>query len=118
MQVSAVSQKLFSNNWPRSNEAHLPAYNIPKLRQFVQARAAQKSPDSCYARIVTKFVIAEPFSLQLRLSFQHVAQDPVSVRHHRSKLQAIESFAILADASMTKDNWTTFAMQQNRNSQN
>ncbi len=85
---------------PRPDQAHLPPQHIVKLRQFVEACAAQNAPDTRYARIVC--------NLKGRLLCQ-LAQVNQGVKpllgavDHAAQLENAETAAILADAHLAEE---------------
>src|SRR5690349_5356557 len=49
---SLVLCHLIGNRWPRPDERHIAAQDIPELRDFVEAPLAQPAANRRYARVV------------------------------------------------------------------
>src|SRR5215470_8163100 len=76
---------------PRSNQRHIPAQNVDKLGQLVDARSAKKCANSCHTRVIAR-------RLRDRISiFLHAHRS--ELEHH--KLAAIEPFSILEKEDRT-----------------
>ena len=78
-EIGAVFFDLFGDDRPRSDEAHVAADHVPKLRQLIEASLAQEAADAGNSRIVAELVVAFPFLFQIGIVFQILFQDEVRI---------------------------------------
>jgi hypothetical protein len=88
------------------------------LGQLVKAGTPQEAPYSRDTWIVPELVVSKPFRAECRVLFQEFPHHPIRIRNHAAELQAIESFAVTANAPVTEDNGTAFPTQQYYDGQN
>jgi hypothetical protein len=82
----------------RTHQAHVTNENIPKLRQFIEARASDEGSDGSYAGVVRELLEHVPLRAAGRIAVQEIIEQPVSINHHRTELVEPESAAIAANA--------------------
>ncbi len=56
--VGSKALYLFTDDGPRSHQAHGPSENVEQLGKLVQAGFPQDTADACHARVVPEFVLA------------------------------------------------------------
>src|SRR5215217_4451842 len=83
----------FNQHRPWSDQAHLPAQNIPELRQLVQAERSQKATNTGDTGIPAQFLVRLPLRLQIGVALQELGQQPLRVEVHRPKFPHAEILA-------------------------
>ena len=78
---------LVGERWPRADQAHLPAHDVPELGQLVEREPPQHAPNASDARIAA--VDRQPGSLLF------------CARDHRPQLHELELAAVLTHASLS-----------------
>ena len=73
------------------------------MRQLVEARSPENSPDAGNSRVVFQLELGFPFFPGFRIGSEIFFQFHVGVLAHGTEFQAGEWVAILADAAMGKD---------------
>ena len=80
---------LIAERRPRADHAHVPAHDVPELRQLVDRRAGGEAADARDPAVAAVDRVARPFRLG--------ADD------HRPQLQQLEVLAVLADARLLEE---------------
>ena len=98
-----IAVQFLPNHRTGTDDAHVTAQHIPQLRQFVEAGLADEATDTGDARIVLQLEVAVPFGTRIGIRVEQMLQHFVRVRHHRTKLVALEFLAIAAHAGVAVD---------------
>src|SRR5207244_10215964 len=85
-----IAIQVLHQQWAGTDQTHIAATHIPKLRQFVETGTAQKSPQTSDAL---------PIGEELTLSVPLVG--------HGSELERDERHASVARAFLPKKNWAS-----------
>ncbi len=96
-----VQLKLLGNDWPRADEGHVADQNVPKLRELVQARAAEKLPQHRNTRVGAIRNLEVIPAIQIVKSRTFI-ENPFRVGSHGSQFEATETASSEADALMLK----------------
>src|SRR5690349_17418066 len=97
--VESLEMVLGEGTW--SDEAHVPAYDVPQLGQLIQAGSAQKGPDPRQnARVVGKLEVALPLLALLCVAGQHLLKPVLGILVHGAELEDGDGLAVVADTRL------------------
>src|SRR5689334_6469159 len=84
---------------PRADQAHIAAYDVPKLRKLVEAHSPQKvSDDGKHAWIAGELEVTLPFCVGARIARKVLLQTLLGVNVHRAKLEYAYRLSVASDA--------------------
>src|SRR5690606_9968191 len=92
---------------PGPDEAHIPAKNVPQLRQSIQAAPTQEGANPRYPRIVFQLVSSIPFLPQIRVFRQITFQQLLTIHCHRAEFPQEEVPVSLANTALLEEHGTT-----------
>jgi len=95
-----IFDQFIPRDWPRANKAHIPAQNIPKLGQLIQARLAQKSTKTGHSRIIAELVMMRPFPRGGLIEPKVIAQHSLGIGDHGAQFPTGEFIPVPPDTAV------------------